>query len=153
MRTILYNLGNVANRLLGMFSLSKDIWIFVLISVQIEGTLSGFRFRIFYVEELYFYIAYSCRIFSYILVCQLDKAQVNVRLQRELISEIDDLIRRGRFSSKTEAFSEALRLLIRTYKGEELARKIDRIREGTEIYPDLAEAVTSSHEEEDERLG
>jgi len=82
-----------------------------------------------------------------------DKAQVNVRLPKELVDDIDELVRDGRFPSKTDAFSEALRLLLRTYKGELLARKIDRIREGTESHPSLAEAVVSSHEEEDERLG
>jgi len=82
----------------------------------------------------------------------MSKAQVNVRLRKELVAEIDDLIESGRFSSKTEVFSEAIKLLIRTHKGEVLAKKIDRIREGTESYPSLAEAVVSSHEKEDERL-
>lgn len=83
----------------------------------------------------------------------MDKAQVNVRLPKELIDEIDELVKGGRFPSKTDAFSEALRLLLKTYKGEELARKIDRIREETERYASPAEAIVSSHEEEDERLG
>lgn len=82
-----------------------------------------------------------------------DKAQVNVRLPKELVDEIDELVKGGRFPSKTDAFSEALRLLLKTYKGEELTRKMDRIREGTERYISPAEAVVSSHDEEDERLG
>lgn len=83
----------------------------------------------------------------------MSKAQVNVRLRKELIAEIEDLIKSGRFSSKTEVFSEAIKLLIKTYKGEMLAKKIDRIREETESYLSPTEAVVSSHEEEDERLG
>jgi len=83
----------------------------------------------------------------------MSKAQVNVRLQRELLDEIDEMIRSGHFSSKTEAFSEAIKLLIRTHKGETLAKKIDRIREETEGYASPTEAVISSHEEEDEQLG
>jgi len=83
----------------------------------------------------------------------MNKAQVNVRLRKELIAEIDDLIKSGHFSSKTEAFSEAIKLLIKTYKGKILAEKIDRIRERTESYLSPAEAVVLSHEEEDERLG
>lgn len=83
----------------------------------------------------------------------MSKAQVNVRLRKELVAEVDSLIKSGRFSSKTEAFSEAIKLLIRAYKGELLARKMDRIREGTESYLSPTEAVIASHEEEDERLG
>ena len=86
------------------------------------------------------------------MVYNMSKAQVNVRLRKELVVEIDDLIRSGHFSSKTEAFSEAIKLLIKTYKGEILAQKIDRIREETESYLSPTEAVVSSHEEEDEHL-
>jgi len=53
----------------------------------------------------------------------MSRIQVNVRLRKELVVEIDNLVRSGRFSSKREAFSEAIRLLIRTYKGEILAKK------------------------------
>ena len=83
----------------------------------------------------------------------MSKAQVNVRLQKKLVVEIDDLIKSGHFSSKTEAFSEAIKLLIKTYKGEILVKKIDSVREGTESYRSPTEAVVSSHKEEDEHLG
>ena len=76
-----------------------------------------------------------------------------MRLPKELVAEIDELVKSGRFPSKTDAFSEALKLLLRTYKGELLARTIDRIREGTESYLSPTRAAVSSHEEEDERLG
>ncbi|MFQ6075146.1 MAG: ribbon-helix-helix domain-containing protein [Candidatus Bathyarchaeia archaeon] len=83
----------------------------------------------------------------------MSKAQVNIRLRRELIDEVDRLVKSGRFSSKTEAFTEAVRLLIKAHKGELLAKRIDRIREGTEGYPSPTEAVVSAHEEEDETFG
>ncbi len=83
----------------------------------------------------------------------MSKAQVNVRLRKELVAEVERLVKDGHFSSKTEAFTEALRLLIRSRKGEVLAKKIDHVREGTEEYPSPSEAVVSAHEEEDERLG
>lgn len=83
----------------------------------------------------------------------MSKAQVNVRLRKELIAEVENLVKSGRFSSKTEAFSEAIKLLIKAHKSEILARNIDRIREETESYLSPAEAVISSHEEEDEQLG
>jgi len=83
----------------------------------------------------------------------MSKAQVNVRLRKELVAGIDELVKGGHFSNKTEAFSEAIRLLMKTYKGQMLAKKIDSIREETESYLSPAEAVVSSHEEEDEHLG
>ena len=83
----------------------------------------------------------------------MSKEQVNVRLEKELVGEVEELIKSGHFSSKTDAFSEAAKLLIRKYKGELLAKKIDRIREGTEKHPSPAEAVVTSHEEEDTHSG
>ena len=84
---------------------------------------------------------------------EVDKTQVNVRLERELVAEVDELVRSGRFSSKTEAFSEALRLLMRAHKGEALARRMDEIREGTGAYPSLTDALAASREEEEGPLG
>ncbi len=83
----------------------------------------------------------------------VDKTQVNVRLDRGLVTEVDELVRSGRFSSKTEAFTEALRLLVKAHKGGELARLIDEVREGTGAYPSLTDALAVSREEEEEPLG
>ena len=83
----------------------------------------------------------------------MEKIQVNVRLERGLVAEVDELVRSGHFRSKTDAFSDALRLLIRAHKGEALAERIDRIREGTEGYPSLTDALAASREEEEEPLG
>jgi len=87
------------------------------------------------------------------MVREADKTQVNVRLDGELVAEVDELVRSGRFSSKTEAFSEALRLLIKAHKGGALASRMDEIREGTGAYPSLTDALEASREEEEEPFG
>jgi len=53
------------------------------------------------------------------------------------------------FNSKTEAFTKALRLLVRKYKANQLRGQIEKIREGTESLPSVTEAVIKAHEEED----
>ena len=77
------------------------------------------------------------------------KIQVNLKLDANLIREVKRLVEEGYFSSKTEAFTEALRLLIRSYKARELMERIDKIREGTEELPSVTEAVIKAQEEED----
>ena len=77
--------------------------------------------------------------------------QVNLKLDRELVEMVEDLVRRGLFRSKTEVFVQALKLLIKRYRAEELRRLMDEIREGTEKMPSAAEAIIRSHEEEDMR--
>ncbi|KPV65448.1 MAG: hypothetical protein AOA65_0147 [Candidatus Bathyarchaeota archaeon BA1] len=79
------------------------------------------------------------------------KVQVNVKLDEKLLREVEVLIKGGYFNTKTEAFMEALQLLIRSYKAGELARRIDRIREGTEKMPSVTEEVVKAHEEENEQ--
>lgn len=64
--------------------------------------------------------------------------------------EVEKLVKQGYFSSKTEAFTYALKILIRLYRAEELRRRIDEIREGTEKLPSVTETVVEAHEEEDE---
>jgi len=73
--------------------------------------------------------------------------QVNVKLDKTLLGEVEELIQKGWVKTKKEAFQKALQLLIRTYKAAELADRIDKIREGTEKMPSLTEAVVLSHEE------
>lgn len=79
----------------------------------------------------------------------MDKTQVNVRLDTKLVAEIDEMVKSGHFTSKTEAFSEALRLLMRAHRSEALTRLIDEIREGTGAYPSLTDALAASREEEE----
>ena len=42
---------------------------------------------------------------------------------------------------------------MKAHRGEELARLMDEVREGTEAYPSLTEALAASREEEEEPLG
>ena len=78
------------------------------------------------------------------------RVQVNLKLDEKAIREVERLIEKGYFSSKTEAFMRALQLLIKSHKAGELAKRIDEIREGTEQAPSVTEAVVEAHEEEDE---
>jgi len=81
----------------------------------------------------------------------MGRIQVNLKLEASLIREVEKLVEKGYFSSKTEAFTNALRLLIRSYKAREIRERIDRIREGTEKLPSVTKAVVEAHEEEDDK--
>ncbi|MBS7648841.1 MAG: hypothetical protein QXU67_01785 [Candidatus Bathyarchaeia archaeon] len=78
------------------------------------------------------------------------RVQVNLKIDEGIVKEVEGLVEKGYFSSKTEAFLKALQLLIKTYKAEEFRRRLDDIREGTGEAPSLTEMVIASHEEEDE---
>ena len=78
------------------------------------------------------------------------RVQVNLKLDEKTVKEVEGLVEKGYFSSKTEVFVKALQLLIKSQKAKELARRIDEIREGTEEAPSVTEAVVGAHEEEDE---
>jgi hypothetical protein len=52
-------------------------------------------------------------------------------------------------SSRTEAFIQAFKLLIRYYRIKKLKRRFESIREGTEVLPSVTEAIIASHKEED----
>ncbi len=78
------------------------------------------------------------------------RVQVNLKIDERIVKEVEGLVEKGYFSSKTEAFLKALQLLIKSYKAEELRRRLDDIREGTVEAPSLTEMVIASHEEEDE---
>ena len=77
------------------------------------------------------------------------RIQVNLKLDEELVKEVEKLVEQGHFNSKTEAFTRALLLLIRKYKAEEIRRRIENIREGTESLLSVTEAVIKAHEEEE----
>lgn len=78
------------------------------------------------------------------------RVQVNLRLDEGIVKEVERLVKEGYFSSKTEAITQALKLLIRYYKVEELFREFERIREGTEGFPSVTAAIIASQEEEDD---
>ncbi len=79
----------------------------------------------------------------------MGRMQVNLKLDEEVVREVERLVEQGFFSTKTEAFMKAIQLLLRTYKAVELIKRFDEVREGTEEMPSLTEAVIESHEEED----
>jgi len=78
------------------------------------------------------------------------RVQVNLKLDEKTVKEVERLVEKGYFRSKTDTFAKALQLLIKSRKTEELAKRIDDIRKGTEEAPSVSEAVVKSQEEEDE---
>ncbi len=76
------------------------------------------------------------------------EAQVNVKLDKKLVSEVDRLVKMGRLKTKKEAFQTALMLLLREYKAKEIAERIERIRKGTEKFAGATASVIEAHEEE-----
>ena len=83
------------------------------------------------------------------MIRRLAKVQVNVKLERQPVREVEGLVERGAYHSKTEAFTEALKLLLPIQNGLELLDKIEKIRQGTENYPSPSRALTELHEEEE----
>ena len=79
--------------------------------------------------------------------------QLNVRIDEKLAEEIDELVRDGSFRTKTDAITDALRLLVKAHRGRELAERMIRVREETDVYPSLSRALEEAREEEDEHLG
>ncbi len=77
------------------------------------------------------------------------RIQVNLKIEATLVREVEKLVEQGYFRNKTEAFMEALRLLVRSYKAKELMEQIDSIREGTEGLPSVTKIIAEIHEEED----
>ena len=88
-------------------------------------------------------------IYTHLVDC-MARVQVNLKLDEKTVKEVERLVEKGYFNSKTEAFVRALQLLIKSQKAKELARRIDEIREGTEEAASVSEAVVKAHEEEDE---
>ncbi|KAF5414823.1 MAG: hypothetical protein U9N46_06175 [Euryarchaeota archaeon] len=63
---------------------------------------------------------------------------------------IENIVKDGHFHDKTEAFNEALRLLIRRYKAVKIGKDIDRLRVKAGRDINLTEEIIKAHEEEDE---
>ncbi len=74
---------------------------------------------------------------------------MNVRISRDLASEIDELVRRKKFRSKKEAVEEAIRMLIAREKIKEINSLIEEISKGTERLPGVARQLLKDREEED----
>jgi Arc/MetJ-type ribon-helix-helix transcriptional regulator len=80
----------------------------------------------------------------------MGRVQVNLKLDEKIVKEMEKLVEEGHFKTKTEAFKEAVQLLLKSRRAADLARRIDEIREGTEMAPSVTKAVVKAHEEEDE---
>ena len=78
----------------------------------------------------------------------MGRRQVNLKLDEELLKETEKLVELGFFNNKTEAFTQALKLLIRTYMAEDLKNQIEEVRRETEKLPSVTKAVMEAHEEE-----
>lgn len=79
----------------------------------------------------------------------LTKTQVNVKLEEELLQQVERLVENGTFHTKTEAFTEGLKLLLRTQKGHDLLRRMESIRQGTETYASPTRVLKELHEKEE----
>jgi len=74
------------------------------------------------------------------------RVQVNLKLDEKTVKAVEKLVEEGRFENKTQAFMEALRLLLMSCKAEDIAKRIDEIREGTEKAPSVTKVVVRAHE-------
>lgn len=75
---------------------------------------------------------------------------ITFRPPNDLASELELLVRRGRFGSITEAMIEAVRLLIQRERTAQALAHVAALREKTRQWPaDLTAAVVAGHEEED----
>lgn len=72
---------------------------------------------------------------------------MNVRLEEKLLREVEGLVESGLYASKSEAFAEALKLLLKAQKGKTIFKRTERIREESEAYPGASEALVETHKE------
>jgi Arc/MetJ-type ribon-helix-helix transcriptional regulator len=54
------------------------------------------------------------------------KVQVNVKLDEDLVHEVEKLVGKGYFKNKTEVLIHALKLVLRYYKAQELREKLEK---------------------------
>ncbi len=83
------------------------------------------------------------------MVMYMTSSQLNVRTSPTLIEELDLLVNRGFFRSRTEAVNEGIRLLIRRYKAMKIAEKIDKIALGKKGKESLTKVLLELRDEED----
>lgn len=77
--------------------------------------------------------------------------QATFRTTKSLINEIENLVKEGIYRTKTEAFNEGLRTVIRRHRADRVYKRILEIRKDTKDIPaNLTEAVVKAHEEADE---
>jgi len=61
----------------------------------------------------------------------LSKAYVDVETSAQLLEGIDEMVKEGYYTSRTEAVNEAINLLLKQYKISKLYAKDARNRRGT----------------------
>ncbi len=77
--------------------------------------------------------------------------QVNVRLEEELATELDELVVEGVYNTRTEAVKDAIKRLLRERIAERIRAKMERVRAASPTAPvSLTRIVEEAHEEEDE---
>ena len=75
---------------------------------------------------------------------------VNVRTSEYLIDEIDGLVNKGVFRSRTEAVNEAMRLIIKKYKILSAIENIKAMAKSNTSEESLTELLLESRREDDE---
>jgi Arc/MetJ-type ribon-helix-helix transcriptional regulator len=75
---------------------------------------------------------------------------VNVRTSEYLIDEIDGLVKKGVFRSRTEAVNEAMRLIIKKYKILSAIENIKAMAKSNISEESLTELLLESRREDDE---
>jgi len=77
---------------------------------------------------------------------------VNVRTSEYLIDEIDGLVKKGVFRSRTEAVNEAMRLIIKKYKILSAIENIKAMAKSNVSEESLTELLLESRREDDEDI-
>ena len=83
------------------------------------------------------------------MVLYMTSSQINIRTSNTLVDELDSLVDRGIFRSRTEAVNEGIRLIIRRYKAMKISKKIDLIAKGKHSNKNLTDALLELREKED----
>jgi Arc/MetJ-type ribon-helix-helix transcriptional regulator len=74
---------------------------------------------------------------------------MNIRTTEFLIKELDEIVKKGYFRSRSEAMNEGIRMLIRRYKLAALESKLIDARKETEDLPSVTKALIEARKEED----
>ena len=83
------------------------------------------------------------------MLIHMSSVQLNIRTSHTLLHELDTVVGRGLFRSRTEAVNEAIRLLIRRYRVMKIAETIDGIAGENLGDSGLSEVLAAAREEED----
>ena len=77
--------------------------------------------------------------------------QVNVRLEEGLVKELDELVVKGLYTTRTEVVRDAIKRLLRERIVERIKVRMERVRAASLTTPvSLTQIIEKVHEEEDE---